>query len=337
VIDHAPKLIGLGYVGLVIFGIIVALSIVYEGLKYLKIHVIGRSSGANALNIMMKLVFFLPCLFLEVVNWIHHELAITSGPVWTALFVEILVMLVLIYYPWLLQKITRHEDGQSVVNEPLYLNVKQVRGSILAHIPKVVSSSSTAAAASESSSTSAAKRLVSSADLAATETGYPRNYAITAWVFINPQSSSHLGYVQKSNILRLGPADKKYGSPMLTYFNEPTHGIGTYRVYYSATASNNNDKYLDFRIPVSKWTFFVFNYSQTFDVFIDTELVASVSLADAGPNLDDNFQFVVGDDNGLDGAICNMVYTPYPISKQNMNAQYLVLKNSNPPVPHIKQ
>ena len=43
-------------------------------------------------------------------------------------------------------------------------------------------------------------------------------------------------------------------------------------------------------------------------------------------------QLTVGEDNGLGGGICNVVYFPSIISRERIITNYNLLKNNNPPI-----
>ena len=40
----------------------------------------------------------------------------------------------------------------------------------------------------------------------------------------------------------------------------------------------------------------------------------------------------VGDDNGIGGGVCNVLYFPRIMSKERIDANYAILKNINPPI-----
>ena len=43
-------------------------------------------------------------------------------------------------------------------------------------------------------------------------------------------------------------------------------------------------------------------------------------------------QLTVGENDGLGGGICNVVYFPVSISRERIIANYNLLKNNNPPI-----
>ena len=43
-------------------------------------------------------------------------------------------------------------------------------------------------------------------------------------------------------------------------------------------------------------------------------------------------QITIGDEQGLSGGICNVVYFPQSISKDRIDINYKILSNKNPPI-----
>ena len=150
-----------------------------------------------------------------------------------------------------------------------------------------------------------------------------RTYSIAAWVFINPQPTAVNSYSVPTNILRLGPyeietaAQRTQGKPMLSYFNyvdkENGRAQGTYRIFLS----NRDTKYYDIVAPEQKWNLFVFNYSNKIDVFLNGDLVISAAGL-TPPTFSNTDAFIVGEDDGLDGAIRDVVFFPHTLTTQQI-------------------
>jgi hypothetical protein len=151
-------------------------------------------------------------------------------------------------------------------------------------------------------------------------------FSISTWVFINPQPTAVNSYSIPTNILRIGKynvenaTERFIGKPMLSYFNEVNTVDGTYKGKYRVFLSNNDTKYYDIIAPEQKWNLFVFNYSNKIDVFLNGNLV--ISAPDITPPTFLNTDcFIVGEDDGLDGAISNTIFFPHALTTQQQNAQ----------------
>ena len=82
--------------------------------------------------------------------------------------------------------------------------------------------------------------------------------------------------------------------------------------------------------PLQKWNNVVINYDGgTLDIYINAKLVASFPNIVPYMSMD---QITVGDDMGIGGGVCNVVYFPSAISKERIDINYRILSNKNPPV-----
>jgi hypothetical protein len=101
-------------------------------------------------------------------------------------------------------------------------------------------------------------------------------------------------------------------------------------------------------LPDQKWNQIVLNYSNsTVDLFINGNLERTFYLAGKDippdifngnpdtflPQYNDLDSITVGDTNGIDGGICNVVYYRQPLTTEQIIFTYNQMVNSNPPVP----
>jgi hypothetical protein len=86
------------------------------------------------------------------------------------------------------------------------------------------------------------------------------------------------------------------------------------------------------KLPLQRWNHIVLNYSSgTLDVFINKKLVASkVNVAPS--YLDTIPKITVGEDNGISGGICNVIYYQDELSMAKIELIYDALKDKSPPV-----
>ena len=82
--------------------------------------------------------------------------------------------------------------------------------------------------------------------------------------------------------------------------------------------------------PLQRWNNVVVNYdSGILDIFINSKLVASFKKVVPYMSLDN---ISVGADNGIGGGVCNVLYFPRIMTQERINANYMFLKNNNPPI-----
>ena len=82
--------------------------------------------------------------------------------------------------------------------------------------------------------------------------------------------------------------------------------------------------------PLQRWNNIVITYNGgILDIFMNSQLVASFRNVLPYMTID---SVTVGDDNGIGGGVCNVLYFPVPMSKERIEANYNILKNNNPPI-----
>ena len=82
--------------------------------------------------------------------------------------------------------------------------------------------------------------------------------------------------------------------------------------------------------PLQKSNNVVINYDGgNLDIFMNSKLVRSFPSVVPYMSFD---QLDVGEDKGLGGGICNVVYFPSSISRERILTNYNLLKNNNQPI-----
>ena len=152
------------------------------------------------------------------------------------------------------------------------------------------------------------------------------NYSISCWVFIDNYDGNQGGENNKSII--------KFGNKLNMLFNPYNREILLKVDSCSDDIDNKNCKTkVAFRtnnILFQRWNNFIFNYdSGTLDVFVNNRLISST------PNISpliNNDTISVGDNDGVEGAICNVMYFSTILTKQDINKLFNFFYVSNPPI-----
>ena len=150
---------------------------------------------------------------------------------------------------------------------------------------------------------------------------YNYNYGVSAWFFIRAQPPNYgEQYRKHTTILDYG------GKPNISY-----NGLDN---SLKITMNNGKNKkpvvYKIDEFPLQRWNNVVVNYDGgILDIFINSKLVASIRNVVPYMSLDN---ISVGEDNGIGGGVCNVLYFPNAMSKERINANYMFLKNNNPPI-----
>jgi len=136
-------------------------------------------------------------------------------------------------------------------------------------------------------------------------------FAISAWVYILP------GHTSDATIFEFTDYH-----PRLIY----NGATGKFKAFL------NQANYVELDMPLQKWNHVVFNYAKlNADIFVNGELKGSVERDSINENLSLGDTIVVGQNNGLSGGICNMVYFARPLFKYEIETIYAINKTADPP------
>jgi len=99
------------------------------------------------------------------------------------------------------------------------------------------------------------------------------------------------------------------------------------------TVKYNGENSFRLTIPSQKWNHIVFNYYQnTVDLFINGNLERSMNLKNSPIRMLPTDIISVGELNGVNGAICNIVYYAEPLTKTKISHIYNTNFMKNPPI-----
>jgi len=117
--------------------IVGGLAIVYLILRK-KIDKIRQSKQGGIFKLIIKVIMYLPCLLIDVTEYIKYEYHLTTKPVWMLLGFESLFILLLFLIPIMFDKVVNY-SGKKLVNKPLNLNKEYTVGKYdeLYDIPEV--------------------------------------------------------------------------------------------------------------------------------------------------------------------------------------------------------
>jgi hypothetical protein len=163
---------------------------------------------------------------------------------------------------------------------------------------------------------------------------YDYKYAISFWVYINaepPNESlntgkymSLLNYANKPNVLY-----KAESNSLIIIMDQSLNKDIKNNKLLEFDENDNLILYKNDNIALQKWNNFIINYSGgVLDIFLNGELVKSNVGVIPYYTLD---ALSTGDNNGLSGSICNVVYFKEPLSANNIYYLYNLTKYNNPP------
>lgn len=245
----------------------------------------------------INLIFYLPCLFNDLIDYIKNQYNITTN---TVIILFILEIIIFIYYFYLSKFLSSNKKKNNILDQPLYLNKRNI-----------------------------IKDNVINTD---GDTEKRNFYSMTFWLYINQNDNSP----KEFNIIKYGNetgSNVNVGKPKITYISN----TNTYKFQFSnnTTSSVSSDttiyKFSD--VPFQRWNYFVINYyNHNANLYINGVFIKEISLTDRELSVSDTDNIFVGDDNGLDGAICNVNFYYTPLKQKEIIKNYNLFRLNNPPL-----
>ena len=153
------------------------------------------------------------------------------------------------------------------------------------------------------------------------EIDYKYNYTISGWFFIRAQPPNFgESYGKYTSILNYG------GKPNILYNGK----LNKLKIKMNNGKDQKPIVHIIKDFPLQTWTNIVVTYNGgTLDIFLNSKMIASIPNVVPYMNTD---PLTIGEDNGIGGGVCNVVYFPNVISLERIKINYNALKNTNPPV-----
>jgi len=104
----------------------VSLSIVYLFMKK-TIDTFKNEKGHRFSSLLLKIIMYIPCLIVDIIEKIKYEFNLTSKPVWILIGMEIVFILIWLILPYIFDKITNY-NGLKLINQPINLNKEYTIG-----------------------------------------------------------------------------------------------------------------------------------------------------------------------------------------------------------------
>ena len=283
--------------------IVVGLAILFSVFEK-KIRSLNGYSG-----IIVNLIFLIPCLLTDFIEYIKDQLNITPNITFVLFIIEILFILLYVYIPYLFTTKILQGNGKQLLNEGLFLNKKTniAKTNDLEPINRNEFGDSI--------------NISNQSNDNIQDTDIRRNYTFSMWIYLNQQTPISI----EKTIFNYGSS-----SPKISYKtndNDTKNDMG-----YVNISFNDNTSY-KFEIPRQKWNHIVFNYNNgSAHVFMNGTLERTVYFKGMNPTYTAADLVSVGDDNGVNGAICNVEYFSTPLTQMQISSKYNLLMNKNPPI-----
>jgi hypothetical protein len=263
-------------------------------------------NNASFSGIIKNILLFLPCLLIKFIEYIRYEYNITSSSVWLILLLEIVLITLWYILPKILNY-TIHKNGNILLDEPIYLNKIHTLGTFEDLHKQTINSKKEGTIKNNK---------------------FNYHYSLSAWFYINPQpTNTSTAYTRYTSILN-------YGNKPNVQYNAKKNSL---RIITSLGTKDINSEASEVEIfetndiLYQKWNNIVINYDGgNMDVFLNGELVGS------RPNIAPYMTYEnvsSGEENGIHGGICNVVYYDHIISNKTIKLMHKILKNKE--IPHL--
>jgi hypothetical protein len=304
--------------GLAFLSVIVGMAIAFK-IFYRYIH-----STHGWVSVVFQILFYLPCLVLEFIEFIKAEIGVAPNTVFVLLVIEAVLITSFFVIPpaynWVYSAVMPKPNDNLILKDPIFLNTEAIL------------------ADNKMLSTTPNKD-----DVGLSTFSYRANYTVSFWAYLN-----HNNDPNENPILCLGQKDEMGGKPLVSY----SVAKGNYRMYLTnQLAVDGPSPQFEMHLPLQKWNYFVFSYDEDqVHIFVNGDLVKTYKFDEttrpsysegdsiiAGMNPGAKIRNAPGGQSattyGASGSICHVRYYTSPITQREVVSEYNLYMYSNPPVP----
>ena len=332
-----------------------------------------KSDKKGIWSVLLKIIMFLPCLMVELTEYIKSEYNLTTKPVWILVGIESIFITLWLVIPTLFSFLSKN-DGTKLLNKPVYLNKEYNIGNYekLYRNVDLIKTNKKPNYITDDKENCDAKiyKKFSNANSATTaeynDPNIPNNkilawfykkfllnpvgiqmnldvhpqysdnnttpfkyaYALSGWFYINPQPpNSRSSALKYTNII-------KYGDKVKVEYNGK---LGSLHVLGNVPSKSDDETvknelveiYETKNVMYQKWNHIVINYDNGhLDIFLNGDLVGTRSGVSPYMTFDD---IIIGENNGINGGICNVTYYDEILTKGDVVMMYKTLRGQNIP------
>jgi len=283
--------------------VIIILALIYKTF-FVKLPV-GNSQKNGFFNMIISFIFYIPCAFSGFFDYIGTFVSgqYKATDVGSVLMLVLAIVILVVYFtmPSLFNKISL-QGGQQLVNKPVYTDTMYSLGTY--------------------------EELNGSPH-------FDYQYAISCWLYIDAAPpSTNSSYSKYTSILNFGNKPnilyKATENTLMITMQQKDLENKTQNKLTDFDDNSNRIIYKKSNFPLQKWNNIIINYNGgILDIFLNGELVKSEIGVVPYYTLDN---LTIGEDNGIKGGICNVVYFRNALTRSNIYYLYNSVKNKTPPV-----
>jgi hypothetical protein len=296
-----------GKSSIVSFILNILLVAVILGLIYKTINVkmpVGNSKKNGFFNLIFTTLLYIPCLLSGGFDWFGKVLVGQYNATDAGSMIMLIVaigLFILYFYSSSVLNLISSQGGNQLVNKPVYTDTQYNLGSY--------------------------ESLNGSDE-------FDYQYAISCWIYLDAvgpnmnanynKYTSLLNFGNKPNVLYNG----KTNSFMITMQQKNLQDV-TKNKMTDFDSEGNRIIYINDNLLLQKWNNVIINYNGgTLDIFLNGELVKSSIEVVPYYTLEN---LTIGENNGIKGGICNVIYFRRALTSQNIYYIYNSVKNKTPP------
>uniref|UniRef100_A0A6C0BU98 Uncharacterized protein n=1 Tax=viral metagenome TaxID=1070528 RepID=A0A6C0BU98_9ZZZZ len=250
-------------------------------------------SDDTYISIIKNLIFYIPCLIVDFIDTIQNEYNLTPKTSYIILIIETIIILLYFF-------------GEIIGN--FFISLVTHKSITLVNEPIRLNNSNVIG-------TYPTINPKKTFEIDEGEQDY--DYALSSWIYINPQYNTD---TYKTLL--------DYGNKPIIEYKGQTNSL---RIKIKSRANNEDIVYETTDYKLQKWNNFVINvYSNQVDIHLNNELIVSEKYDVSTWNLRQSIK--VGDQDGIEGSICNVNYYNEPLSKFTISLIYNMFKDKNTPV-----
>jgi hypothetical protein len=292
-------------------------------------HLSKSKIGLTLLKLIWQLIIYIPCLILDTINSGRNTIGSTTRPILIIVLVELILLAIMFGAPYLINKMGVSKS--QIILAPVPLNAENdtqlTTESKEIFIYHNTGMNRTATDDDANCPAEEKKRY---------------NYSFSGWFRLN-------GSVNSKNsdltIFDFAGVPKITYNPFKANFKVTCKTIGVDNiaekiVYESHDNIGQTDEYKEFavaneiqistQIPLQKWNYFVINYDgKSMDVFLNEELVGKSGFIMPDIKIE---KITSGQKDGLNGNICNVVFSKEPMTIEQIKWTYNTIKTLEPPL-----
>jgi len=274
------------------------------GLVYKIININGNVKNNSLITLISNILLYIPCLVSGAFDWVGKaavgQYNATDAGSFMMLGVTIALIFAYLNMPLVFNLIST-QGGKQLVNKPVYTNTEYSLGNY--------------------------QELNDSEQ-------FDYQYAISCWVYVDAVGpNTNASYNKFTSLLNFGNKPNiqyngKTNTLMITMQQKDLKDV-TKNKLIDFDDNGNRIIYIDKNFLLQKWNNIIINYNGgTLDIFLNGKLVKS-SIEVVPYYTFDNL--TIGENNGIKGGICNVVYFRHTLSSQNIYFLYNTVKDKQPP------